>query len=204
MSTDAAPEGAVIARKPQDGLVPVLETERLRLREFRETDLDRWAAVMADPVTVRYVGAQAHSREETWRRLLTSGGLWPMYGYGYWAAERKADGLVVGHVGFADFKRDMIPSIEGVPEAGWIFAPEVHGQGLAGEALTAALNWADRALAGQSFVAIIDPANAASIRLAERTGFSSREEAVYRGEPILLFRRPPAGPAPGLSASQPQ
>ena len=179
-------------RSRQPGLVPILETERLRLREFRETDLDRWAGVMADPVTVRYVGGQPHSREETWRRLLTSGGLWPMYGYGYWAAERKADGLLIGHVGFADFKRDMTPSIEGLPEAGWIFAPEVHGQGFAGEALTAALGWADGALAGQSFVAIIDPANAASIRLAERTGFSSREEAVYKGEPILLFRRPPA------------
>lgn len=173
-------------------MVPILETERLRLREFRESDLDRWAAVMADPVTVRYLGGQPFAREDTWRRLLTSGGLWLMYGYGYWAVERKADGVLVGHVGFADFKRDMTPSIEGLPEAGWIFAPDAHGQGLATEALAAVMAWADDALPGRTCVAIIDPANAPSIRLAERCGFSRREEAVYKGEAILLLRRPPA------------
>ena len=173
-------------------LVPILETERLRLREFREGDLERWAAVMADPATVRFVGNQRLTREETWRRLLTSGGLWPMYGFGYWAAERKEDGLLVGHVGLADFKRDMNPSIEGLPEAGWIFAPDAHGQGYASEGLRAVLEWADRELAGREIVAIIDPDNAPSIRLAERCGFSGREEASYKSEPILLLRRPAA------------
>ncbi len=172
-------------------MVPIIETERLRLREFRQTDLERWADVMSDPATVRYVGGQPFGREETWRRLLMSGGLWPIFGYGYWAAERKEDGLLVGHVGLADFKREMKPSIEGLPEAGWIFAPDVHGRGLATEALTAVLEWADRELAAQELVAIIDPANAPSIRLAERCGFSAREDALYKGEPILLVRRPP-------------
>ena len=147
-------------------MVPILETERLRLREFCESDLERWAAVMADAATVRYVGNQQLSREETWRRLLTSGGLWPMYGFGYWAAERKDDGLLVGHVGLADFKRDMTPPIEGLPEAGWIFAPDAHGQGYASEALGAVLGWTDRALPGREIVAIIDPENSTSIRLA--------------------------------------
>ena len=173
-------------------MVPILETERLRLREFCESDLERWAAVMADAATVRYVGNQQLSREETWRRLLTSGGLWPMYGFGYWATERKDDGLLVGHVGLADFKRDMTPPIEGQPEAGWIFAPDAHGQGYDSEALGAVLGWADRALPGHEIVAIIDPDNAPSIRLAERCGFNTREQATYNGEPILLLRRPPA------------
>ncbi len=181
-------------------MVPILETERLRLREFRESDLDRWSAVMADPATVRYVGNQQLSREETWRRLLTSGGLWPMFGFGYWAAERKEDGLLVGHVGFADFKRDMTPSIEGLPEAGWIFAPDAHGQGYASEALAAVLAWADRSLA-RDIVAIIDADNSPSIRLAERSGFSSREQATYKGEPILLLRRSAASPAGSAAAS---
>ena len=38
-------------------------------------------------------------------------------------------------------------------------------------------------------VAIIAPDNGPSIRVAERTGFASRENALYKGEPILLFRR---------------
>jgi RimJ/RimL family protein N-acetyltransferase len=112
-----------------------------------------------------------------------------MLGYGYWAVERKEDGLLVGHAGFADMKRDMRPSIEGLPEMGWIFARDAQGQGYAREAVAAGLAWADSALHAPEIVAIIDPANAPSIRVAERAGFSVREEAVYKGEPILLFRR---------------
>ena len=74
-------------------------------------------------------------------------------------------------------------------EMGWIFAPHAQGQGYAFEAVTAALHWADEALAGREIPAIIDPGNSASIHLAERAGFGCREEAVYRGAPILLFRR---------------
>ena len=145
---------------------------------------------MVDPATVRYVGGTPFGREDTWRRLLMSSGLWAIYGYGYWAVERKEDGLLVGQVGLADFKRDLQPSIEGIPEAGWIFAPDAHGQGYALEAVNAVLAWADAELPTSEITAIIDPENAPSIRVAERVGFSAREEAVYKGEPILLFRRP--------------
>ena len=97
---------------------------------------------------------------------------------------------MVGQIGFADFKRDMKPSIEGEPELGYVFAPSVHGQGIATEACAAALAWADRNLDAPSYPAIISPENEASIRLAERLGFKREPDAVYRGEKIALFRRP--------------
>jgi RimJ/RimL family protein N-acetyltransferase len=113
-----------------------------------------------------------------------------LLGYGYWVAERRDDGAYLGQIGFADFKRDMIPSIEGMPEMGWIMASHAQGQGYATEAVLAALDWADEALGGGEIAAIISHENAASIRIAEKGGFNGREEAVYKGEPILLFRRP--------------
>jgi RimJ/RimL family protein N-acetyltransferase len=168
---------------------PVLETERLRLRGFRASDLDAQAAAMADPRMVRYLGGSPFSREDTWRKILASPGLWALLGYGYWVVERRDDGAYLGQVGFADFKRDMTPSIEGLPEMGWIMGPESQGQGLATEAVLAALGWADAVLGAREVVAIISHENAASIRVAEKGGFSRREEAIYKGEPILLFRR---------------
>ena len=57
--------------------------------------------------------------------------------------------------------------------------------------MTAALDWARTSLGGREIVAIIDPGNAPSIRVAEKAGFSGREPATYKGETILLFRRPP-------------
>jgi RimJ/RimL family protein N-acetyltransferase len=169
---------------------PVVETERLRLRGFRASDLDAQAAAMTDPGVVRHLGGSPMSREDTWRKILASPGLWALLGYGYWVAERREDGAYLGQIGFADFKRDMSPNIENIPEMGWIIAPQAQRHGYATEAVLGALAWADQALGKREIVAIISHANQPSIRVAEKGGFSLREEAVYKGEPILLFRRP--------------
>ncbi|HEX8061927.1 MAG TPA: GNAT family N-acetyltransferase [Allosphingosinicella sp.] len=173
------------------GIAPVLETPRLRLRPFRASDLDPQWASMTDPEVYRFLGGAPATREETWRKILGSPGLWALLGYGYWAAERREDGAYLGQIGFADFKRDMKPGIENIPEMGWIMASHAQGRGYATEAVLAALAWADEALGGGEIVAIISHDNTASIRIAEKGGFGRREEAVYKGEPILLFRRPP-------------
>lgn len=170
------------------GAAPVLETARLILRPFRGDDVDAQAAMMGDPKVMNPMGAKPLSREDAWRKLLCGHGMWPIAGYGYWAVERRADGAMIGQIGFADFKRGMAPNVENIPEMGWLFAAEASGQGYATEAGVAALAWADEALR-REIVAIVDPANAPSIRVAEKLGFAKREEAVYRDAPILLFRR---------------
>jgi RimJ/RimL family protein N-acetyltransferase len=168
---------------------PLLETARLILRPFRGSDVDAQAAMMGDPRVMNPMGAQPLSREDSWRKLLCGHGMWPIAGYGYWAVERRADAVMIGQIGFADFKRGMAPNIENIPEMGWLFAAEASGQGYATEAGVAALAWADAALGGREVVAIVDATNAPSIRVAEKLGFAEREEAVYRDAPILLFRR---------------
>ena len=169
---------------------PTLETERLRLRGFREEDLPDHAAILGDPVVMKHFGGQGFGREESWRRLLGGVGLWQLQGTGLLAAERKSDGKLVGHVGLFDYHREIDPSIEGRPELGYIFAAEVHGQGLAREACDAILAWADTALDADEIVAIISIGNDPSIRLAERLGFQRRPDGVYREEPISIWRRP--------------
>ena len=171
-------------------IVPLIETERVRLRGYREADLDAQAATLADPEVVRYLSGTPHTREDSWRRMLSGEGLWGVLGFGYWVAERRSDGAYLGQIGFADFKRDMSPSIEGIPEMGWIFAPHAQGQGYASEAAAAAMQWVDRTLGRRELAAIISHDNAASIRLAEKIGFSIREEALFKEEKVLLFRRP--------------
>jgi RimJ/RimL family protein N-acetyltransferase len=168
---------------------PVLETARLILRPFRQEDLEAQAKAMGDPEVVRHLGGTPFSREDSWRRLLCGPGLWSLLGFGYWAVVRRDDGAYVGQLGFADFKREMSPGIEGLPEIGWILTPLMHGQGYATEAALAALAWADEALRAPEIVAIIDADNTPSVRVAEKSGFTENEPATYRGEPILLFRR---------------
>ena len=159
------------------------------LRGFREEDLDQHAAILSDPVVMEHFDGQLFSREEAWRRLLGGVGLWQLQGTGLLAAERKADGRLVGHVGLFDYHREIAPSIEGVPELGYIFAAEVHGQGIAREACDAMLAWADAALDADETVAIISPGNTPSMKLAERLGYRREPDGEYRNEPISLWRR---------------
>jgi RimJ/RimL family protein N-acetyltransferase len=168
---------------------PTLETERLRLRTFRAEDGDAHHAMLADPAVVHFLHSDPMSREDAWRRMLIAPGMWMLLGYGYWVVERRDDGRFVGNVGFGDFRRDVTPSLEGVPEIGWIFASEAHGQGFATEAVKAALAWADEMLNVPEIVAIISPGNCGSINVARKAGFREAERAPYKGEDIVIFRR---------------
>jgi RimJ/RimL family protein N-acetyltransferase len=168
---------------------PGLETSRLVLRPFEPGDVDAQAAMMGDAVVMHHLGGKPLSREDAWRKLLNGHAFWSLLGYGYWAVERRSDGTMIGQIGFADFKRAVMPSIENIPEMGWLFAREAFGQGYATEAGLAALAWADEVLQAREITAIIDADNAPSIRVAEKCGFNENEPATYRGEPILLFRR---------------
>ena len=168
---------------------PRLETSRLVLRPFAAGDVDAQAAMMGDALVMHHLGGQPLSREDAWRKLLNGHACWSLFGFGYWAVERRSDGRMIGQVGFADFRRAVTPSIEDLPEMGWLFAREAFGQGYATEACLAALAWADDVLQAPEIAAIIDAENIASIRVAEKCGFNENEPASYRGEPIILFRR---------------
>lgn len=145
--------------------------------------------MLADPAVMRHLTGAPLEREDAWRRLLQGPGLWATLGYGYWSVERRCDGIYIGQLGFADFKRELEPSIEGLPEMGWLFAAQAHGRGYASEGVAAALDWADSVLRAPEIVAIIAPGNQPSIRLAERSGFERFEATHYKGDPTLVFRR---------------
>ncbi len=176
------------------GRAPRIETARLVLRSYQPEDLDAHVAIHRDAEVMRHLGPLS-SREGCWRRLLSGPTLWDWLGFGYWTVERQQDGACLGHIGFADFKRDVMPPLDGLPEMGWIFATAAQGQGYALEAGRAALNWADETLAAPETVAIISPENHRSIRLAEKLGFVRAEETTYKNAPILIVRR--ARGAPG-------
>ncbi|SMF76575.1 GNAT family N-acetyltransferase [Allosphingosinicella indica] len=169
--------------------VPVLATERLILRAPEAGDLDASAAMWGNEEVVRYVGGKPSTREETWARILRAHGLWSLLGYGYWAVTERVSGRFVGDVGFADFHRAIEPSIDGIPEMGWVLDVWSHGRGYAGEAVAAALQWADEILKAPLTACIIAPENAASIRVADRAGFRRFAAGEYRSAPTLIFHR---------------
>jgi RimJ/RimL family protein N-acetyltransferase len=168
---------------------PTIETERLVLRGYSIDDFPHVVAVWADREVVRHISGRPSTEEETWARFLRNIALWPMLGYGYWAAVEKSTGRFIGDVGFADFKREIEPSLKGTPEIGWVLARWSHGRGYATEAARAALLWLERTLGPQRSVCIIDDDNRASVRVAEKCGYREFARTQYKGSTVVMFER---------------
>ncbi|MEQ8586494.1 MAG: GNAT family N-acetyltransferase [Thalassobaculaceae bacterium] len=167
---------------------PVIETDRLRLRRHRLEDAEHVRALWADPAVVRFIGAPAGG-QESWSRLLRYVGHWSLFGYGYFAVEERATGRFIGEVGVAHFRRDGFDEPEDSVEAGWVLAGGCQGQGYGSEAAAALHGWVDRTLAFGRTHCLIDPANAASIRLAQSLGYERRAEVVHGGKSAVLLVR---------------
>lgn len=166
---------------------PLLRTDRLVLTGHRPADLDALAAMWSDVRVYAAIGGQPRAREEVWIRLLRSIGTWTAFGYGSWVVRETADGPALGEVGLIEAKRAIDPPLA-APETGWTLSPALHGQGYAREAMAAVLGWADKQGLART-QCIIDPANAASIRLATELGYARLREARYHDRPILCFER---------------
>ena len=170
-------------------MIPVLETERLRLRGYQLSDFPAHAAIWAHPRTTRDFGGYVYDEEMCWLRFQRAIGEWHFFSYGMWAVEEKQSGNYVGAVGFMQAKRAIDVPFRDAPEAGWVIAPDRHGQGLAREALNAAFSWADDHIDAQETWCMINPPNEISRKVAARFGFQAALETHYKGKPIQTYLR---------------
>ncbi len=169
-------------------LVPVIETERLRLRGHELRDFDASAAMWADPGVVRFISGKPSTREDSWGRFLRYIGHWQALGHGFWLIEEKTTGAFVGEGGFGTFKREIEPAFE-APEQGWALSPAAHGKGYANEAMSAAIVWGEPHFGRRDFVCMIAPENAPSLKLAQKLGYREYGRTTYKGEQSVLLRR---------------
>lgn len=169
--------------------IPVIETDRLLLRDFRPDDLDAMTAMWAMPEVVRFIGGTPLSREQSWQRLVRQIGMWHIMGFGFWAIIEKSSGALVGEGGFHEMRRTLTPSIENTMEAGWGLIPEAQGRGYASEALSAMLDWAKATHPGQPITCIIDEDNEASLNFARKHGFEEFAKAQYAGSEVKVLKK---------------
>lgn len=170
-------------------LIPTLETERLVLRGHRPEDFDAHAQMWSDAIVTRFIGGAPVPRDQAWIRFLRHAGMWQVMGFGFWAVEEKATGKLIGEAGFHELRRDIEPRLEGTLEVGWAFRPEMHGKGIATEAVGAFLAWGDGSFPGRRITCIIEPDNTASLRVAARHGFREFTRTSYHDKPVILLER---------------
>jgi RimJ/RimL family protein N-acetyltransferase len=174
---------------------PVLQTERLVLRQYRLEDFPFHAAIWADPRTTRHFAGYAYDEEMCWLRFQCNFGQWQLSGYGYWGIEDKQSQRYIGVAGFFQAKRAMEIPYREAPESGWVIAPDFQGRGLASEALQAAMAWGDAHIEAPESWCMIAPQNTVSQKAAERIGYRRAMDCRYKGAPVMTFRRPRGGQA---------
>jgi RimJ/RimL family protein N-acetyltransferase len=173
--------------------VPVLETERLRLREWRAEDFPAFADFWADETTARFVGGTC-SRDDAWRRMSLYAGHWLLRGYGEWAIEERASGRFAGYCG--PWNLEGWPE----PEISWGLVKAFHGRGYATEAARRARTYAYEELGWPTAVSFIAAENIASQRVAERLGARYEGTAELRGHPVGVYRHPGPTELQGVKA----
>ena len=115
--------------------------QRLILRGHRPGGFRRPAALWADPAVTRHIVGKPSTRKNPARFICYVSGHWALKDMVSWAIEFPP---AIGSPGFADFKRQMEPSLGDAPEIGWVLAGAAHGKGAATEAVQAIVAWGDQ------------------------------------------------------------
>ena len=153
------------------------------LRQFRQTDLDVYAALLAEPDVGRWFGIDASfTRSDAWRHMAMLLGHWDLLGYGRFAVELKSTGALIGRVGL--WYPEGWPGIE----CGWVIHPSQWGHGYATEAAAETVRLGFSALGLTHIISLIHPDNARSARVAEKLG--GRVESTWidpRGHEALIY-----------------
>jgi RimJ/RimL family protein N-acetyltransferase len=161
----------------------VFETERLLLRPLTINDADALLGIFADPLAMRhYKGTK--NRKETIEWIDWNLESYRDHGFGLWAVVRKDTGQFAGQCGLV-MQRDVDGRDE--VEVGYSFLREQWNQGFATEAAIACRDFGFKNLDLTHLVSLIDPANLASKRVAEKIGMSYEKEIKRWGRKIQVF-----------------
>lgn len=160
-----------------------LQTERLRLRPWRDTDHPLLAKFYASE-DARFVGGPLDA-DDTWRRMAMFVGHWTLRGFGNWVIEEKASGRQAGYTGlwhpFGWPEREII----------WIVFEDFRGRGYAIEAARSAREHAYRRHGWPTAVSYISPDNHPSANVAKRLGARRETQITLRGHATDVWRHPP-------------
>jgi RimJ/RimL family protein N-acetyltransferase len=163
--------------------ISILHTARLRLVVPQARHAAPFAALHADPYTMRYIGdGRPLDRTDAWMHLAMLIGHWQMRGYGVWIVEDAGDGSFVGRVGL------FHPAGWDEPELNWMIVPALRGRGLATEAAEAVRDAAFGTLAMPSMISLIKPGNEASRRVALKLGAVAAETVSFPDGPLQTYR----------------
>lgn len=159
----------------------MLETERLVIRRFTDSDVADIFRMRSDEEIMRFIGDTHDSPEASadWMKLISR----PLdsEGVGYRALEERDSGAVVGWCGLWRLTET------GETEVGYAITRSRWGKGYATEAAFAVVDNAFRDLGFEEIVAVAYPENSASIRVMEKLGMSFVRIGTFYGKRLAQY-----------------
>ena len=165
-----------------------IRTGRLVLRGSEARDRATFVELLASPEVHAYLGGP-RPRAELERELPAVPERWP----GSFVVDR--EGSMIGHILLRRAPAHWRPATAGKLDLGYLFLPAVWGSGYAAEACAAALDWLDGVFPGEPVVLTTQSANAGSMRVAAKLGFTEVERFEAWGAEQWLGMRAPVTPS---------
>jgi RimJ/RimL family protein N-acetyltransferase len=157
----------------------VIETERLRLRRFRDDDLAAWLEHLNTPEVRAHLGGLV-SADEAAEKFARQRDSWDEASGGWLAIERKSDKAFLGNCGFGPISTGHAPAeLRGATEIGWQLRADCWGRGYATEAARAVLAVAFERFEHRVIYSQTSENNRGSWRLMERLGMERVERLDY-------------------------
>jgi RimJ/RimL family protein N-acetyltransferase len=162
---------------------PPKATDRLEFRPMEPGDLDDLAALLGDPIVMRYY-PRVRDRAEARDWITWNQGLYEREGFGLWVVTLRETGEFVGDCGLTPQEVEGVTDIE----VGYHVRAALQGHGYATEAATACYEHARDVLGVRRLIAIIHPDNVPSQRVAEKIGLGFERDATSRdGDPVRVY-----------------
>lgn len=162
--------------------MPLLLTERLRIRPLTPDDAAVMLALLNDPDWLVMIGDRGVRTLDDARRYIEQGpiAMYAQHGVGFDLVERLDDGRAIGLCGLA--QRDYLDA----RDIGYAYLPAYRGQGYAVEAGRAVLHDAATRLGLRRVLATTRPENLPSQRVLERLGLRHERNIPHPSEPREL------------------
>jgi RimJ/RimL family protein N-acetyltransferase len=162
------------------------DTTRLTFRAMDASDLDFMAGLLGDERVMEYY-PRPKSRDEAHEWIEWNRRLYRTRGWGLWIIELSATQQPIGDCGLTPQVVDGVEEIE----VGYHVHPDFQGQGYATEAAVAARDHARLTIGQLRIVAIIDPRNEPSRRVAQKIGLGLEKDVDLWGRRLQLFAGAP-------------
>ncbi len=153
----------------------ILETNRLRLRELVNSDLDDVMKMFSDETTMRF-WPRVRTREEGIAWIAEQKASYAANGCGYWACELRDSGDFVGQVGLLKQEVDGQPELQ----LSYLFVPEHSIGGYAGEISRGCMTYGFEKYKVQQIIALIRPDNESAVRTAQRIGMTLGKTTTHK------------------------